>query len=311
MTECQTEELDVTIGGNDMTTLNTYLDFNYETFDYSEERKHSMECDFDPETNFFHTMHNECRYYTEQQFSVNVKMVGAFSILHINSRSLIKNFSKLYDFLRTLKTKFSAVAVSETWLTDEIVKDYELQGYHMFYVNRRKKRGGGVALYVDETLQCKQVKNMSKEIDDKLEIVTAEIEMERAKNIIISCVYKAPTCGIEILKEQMIELYEKITNKKIVFVCGDFNVDLLNPQGQIEITDFINTMYSIGLFPRITKPSRITRTSATLIDNIYSNIMDATVGGLFIQDISDHLPIFTTFHHYPKGNLEKKKSNNI
>lgn len=73
-------------------------------------------------------------------------------------------------------------------------------------------------------------------------------------------------------------------------------------------TDFINNMYSIGLFPRITKPSRITRSSATLIDNIYSNIIDATVGGLFIQDISDHLPIFTNFHYNPKGNFVKKKT---
>ena len=152
-----------------------------------------------------HTMQNECRYYTEQQFNVNVKMIGVFSIIHINSRSLIKTFSKVYDFLGMLKTKFSAVAVSETWLSDKIVKDYELQGYHMFYVNRRRKRGGGVVLYVDETLHCKQVKNMSKGIDDKLEFITVEIEMEKAKNIIISCVYKAPVCGIEILKEQMID----------------------------------------------------------------------------------------------------------
>ncbi len=104
----------------------------------------------------------------------------------------------------------------------------------------------------------------------------------------------------------MIELYEKIINKKVVFVCGDFNIDLLNPQGHMGTTDFINTMYSIGLFPRITKPSRITRSSATLIDNIYSNIIDATVGGLFIHDISDHLPIFTNFHYNLRRNPVKK-----
>ncbi|KAL7396416.1 hypothetical protein ABVT39_005480, partial [Epinephelus coioides] len=234
MMDYESDDQDVTTGRNDMTTfLNSYLDFNYETFEYSGKRTHDMDCDFDPETHFFHTMQNECRYYTEQQFNVNVKMIGVLSILHINSRSLIKNFSKVYDFLGMLKTKFSAVAVSETWLSDEIGKDYELQGYRMFYVNRRRKRGGGVVLYVDETLQCKHVKNMSKGIDDKLEFVTVEIEMEKAKNIIISCVYKAPVSGIEILKEQMIDLYEKIINKKTVFVCGDFNTDLLNTQGHM------------------------------------------------------------------------------
>ncbi len=90
------DDLDVTTGGNETATfLNSYLDFNYETFDYSGKRTHDMECDFDPETNFFHTMHNECRYCTEQKFNVKVKMVGVFSIIHINSRSLITNFSKV------------------------------------------------------------------------------------------------------------------------------------------------------------------------------------------------------------------------
>ena len=90
MMDYESDDQDVTTEGNDGTTpLNTYLDYNYETFDYSGKRTHDVDCDFDPETNFFHTMQNECRYYTEQQFNVNVKMIGVLSIIHINSRSLI------------------------------------------------------------------------------------------------------------------------------------------------------------------------------------------------------------------------------
>ena len=48
-----------------------------------------------------------------------------------------------------------------------------------------------------------------------------------------------------------------------------------------------------GLYPSITKPSRITTSSATLIDNIFTNnIFNIQFSGLLCNDISDHLPIY-------------------
>ena len=57
----------------------------------------------------------------------------------------------------------------------------------------------------------------------------------------------------------------------------------------------MNTMYSMGLCPTITRPSRITFHCATEIDNIFTNIMENNVdSGLLYNDISDHLPVFIT-----------------
>ena len=45
----------------------------------------------------------------------------------------------------------------------------------------------------------------------------------------------------------------------------------------------------MSLYPKITRPSRITPHCSTLIDNIFTNdIEDNTVSGLLIIDISDH-----------------------
>ena len=48
-------------------------------------------------------------------------------------------------------------------------------------------------------------------------------------------------------------------------------------------------------FPLITRPTRITSNTATLIDNIFTNnlLNNFSVSGLMFCDISDHLPIFT------------------
>ena len=66
-------------------------------------------------------------------------------------------------------------------------------------------------------------------------------------------------------------------------------------------TKFIDAMYSIGLYPLIDKPSRITQYSASLIDNIFTNeLTNQIISGLLINDISDHLPIFSLTRSSPK-----------
>ena len=50
-------------------------------------------------------------------------------------------------------------------------------------------------------------------------------------------------------------------------------------------------------FPLITRPTRITSNTATLIDNIFTNNLDTySFSGLLFTDISDHLPIFSFFY---------------
>ena len=76
---------------------------------------------------------------------------------------------------------------------------------------------------------------------------------------------------------------------------GDFNINLLNYDLHTETHDYVDTIFSNVFLPLITKPTRITPTSATLIDNIYSNNLPGEytqMQGMIYTDISDHLPIF-------------------
>ena len=63
----------------------------------------------------------------------------------------------------------------------------------------------------------------------------------------------------------------------------------------METHDYVDAMFSNYLIPQITKQTRITPTTATLIDNIYNNdILDENnqLQGILCSDSSDHLPIF-------------------
>ena len=59
------------------------------------------------------------------------------------------------------------------------------------------------------------------------------------------------------------------------------------------MSDFLEMMLSFPFLPRIVKPTRITPSSQTLIDNIfYNEIRSNIIAGNITTDISDHLTQF-------------------
>ena len=75
---------------------------------------------------------------------------------------------------------------------------------------------------------------------------------------------------------------------------ADWNLDLMNHHKHDKTSEFLDIMFSRAFFPLISRPTRITSNSASLIDNIFTNEpTNCAVSGLLFTDISDHLPIFT------------------
>ena len=83
-----------------------------------------------------------------------------------------------------------------------------------------------------------------------------------------------------------------------VILVGDFNINLLKYNDQVGSKIFLQNMFSIGMIPNISLPTRITDSRATLIDNVYTNIEmnnNLSCSGALISNISDHLPYFYCF----------------
>ena len=78
-----------------------------------------------------------------------------------------------------------------------------------------------------------------------------------------------------------------------IYLCGDFNINILNETNNVT-NEFLQCLYSLCMFPLINKPMRITSHSATLVDNIFTNAFGiGHNSGILVNDLSDHLPIFT------------------
>ena len=235
-----------------------------------------------------------CDYYTVEQFVKSKTIQNGLSFIHFNARSLRSNFDQIRDHVNELKITFDIITISETWLGSEDCSDILLNGYDLIHRNRKNKKGVGVAIYVNVSIEFKVLQTMSVVIDDILECITVKLSISNRKNIIVSCIYRAPGTSVDIFTDQLELLITTVKNtSKTIFLCGDFNIDLLKYNNNKGTQHFIDMLFSLGIYPLIDKPSRITDSSATLIDNIFINELNSNItSGLLINDISDHLPIF-------------------
>ena len=93
---------------------------------------------------------------------------------------------------------------------------------------------------------------------------------------------------------------EIVIPKKLNIILGviyrDFNVNLFNYNEHNQTNKFLDSLASNSFIPLILQPTRITNHSNTLIDNIFSNVIDPDIiSGNLTATISDHLPQFSIF----------------
>ena len=235
---------------------------------------------------------NDCKYMNCCDFQFN--NVNKISIMHVNSRSLFKNYDDFVVFLSCVKHKFSVIGISETWFKQTTdTRMFDIPGYSLLQVCRSNKRGGGVLLYIRDGIDYKLRNDLSGE-HAGFESIFVEIVTDDSKSI-VGCVYRAPDNDIPSFIQSFDHHMQIIgQERKDIYLMGDFNVNLLNYDSDGKVKDFIDFLTSFGLFALITKPTRITSSTSTLIDNIFTNcIQDTFECGIFCTDFSDHMPIFS------------------
>ena len=197
-------------------------------------------------------------------------------------------------FRRAL-TKFSVLAITETWVKESNVNDLSFEGYNFVSNHRTDKIGRGVGLFIDQNFSYKILPEFNVSYANIIESLFVEICIPRHKNIVIGVIYRPPSENTLEFVEKVNEIISGVTKDyKHCYITGDFNLDLLKHESHSVAAQFIESLFAFSFLPMMTKPTRITAHSATLIDNIFTN--NTTVSsknGLIISNILDHLPIFS------------------
>ena len=89
----------------------------------------------------------------------------------------------------------------------------------------------------------------------------------------------------------------------------DHNLDLLKQASHKMTQTFIEHTLDHSLLPVITKPTRISQMSATLIDNIIisDKLQLNYTSNILISNLSDHLPCYVEIKEFYAGKKEANK----
>lgn len=285
-----------------LSDLNTKLFTPYE-IDQSENE--IMQNDFDPDTHFFNDIRftaSTSVYCCDEKFNsllsdCNLISKTPLSFLNLNIRSIPKNIDQLSSYLSLLDISFSFIGITETWFNDLNADLYDLEGYTQEATHRSNRRGGGVSLFIKNDISF-TIRNDLNIFDTFAETVFVEIDksvFSTDKNIIIGVIYRIPDKDVKLFNDKFNDVLNNAkVNNKICYLLGDYNINLLNTDSHIPTQDFVDICFTNGFMPMINKPTRVTKYSATIIDNIITNdIIDSSFfHGLLLTDISDHFPTF-------------------
>ena len=162
-----------------------------------------------------------------------------------------------------------------------------------------------MAIYVSNTKFTETAINILTEISEgetpeNGEFLFIEIDTgPKDKNIIIGNTYRSPAHKPDLFIEN---LNTKITalrknNNKHIMLMGDVNVNMLNYDTCNHAQQLFNSMTQLSFIPVISRPTRITHHSMTLIDHIYTNsLLSFKASGIILDPFADHLGVYMTIH---------------
>ena len=258
------------------------------------------------------------------------------TIIRINIANLLSKLSSLKVFLANISNpdnRPNIISVVETHISQDGKSGYDdeelsniLPGYKFFYAGRRKKKGGGVGIFVESGLAngTEVGAGLTREVSFVEEIFEAIIikipgliphNNGCSKNLVVITIYRQPGNNNtdEFLKqtEKWLKLLDKRTNE--IVVTGDLNLDLLKYENHLPTAEYLDLMIAHKLLPRISRPSRIKKQSATLIDHIFTRDNDRTIlSGILSAEIAgshgytDHFPVFSIIKIKPKAKEKTK-----
>ena len=236
---------------------------------------------------------DQCDYVTDKFQS----LANDLCIVQLNVRGIGSKQSCLQHLIDNCLTKRSpdVIVLSETWLTP-FLPTIKVPGYEFCHKDRTSRRGGGVGLLISERIRYKIIQHQQT-VGTTFEHLTAEIYLRSNQKILVSSIYRPPnTPEMEFIDEysKFVCMLKKTENKGII-IGLDHNLDLLKSFKHGPTERFLNTNLSLNLIPTITRPTRITRSTATLIDNIFisQHWLSNYDSGILVDDISDHLPSIT------------------
>jgi len=170
----------------------------------------------DPDINFLN-LSNTCRDSYIEVSELNVfcdfdKKIG-LNIVHLNCRSLSKNFKPLLNLLNCISGALTVIALSETWLNSVNDCTFDIDGCSFVSNSRINCIGGGVGLFINNNFAYKARPELTF-MTDAIESIFVETVQNNAKNIIVGCIYRPRNTRVSQFNIEMLAILDTLNMNK-------------------------------------------------------------------------------------------------
>ena len=151
---------------------------------------------------------------------------------------------------------------------------------------RTSLKCGGVCIFLHENIIFSNINLIKHNKEQDLEITAVKLKLIK-KNIIVACVYRAPTGNMDYFLQRIEIILNSLQNAKTeIILCGDLNINFKeNNNNKIRLEQLLN---SFNLKGTVHFPTRTTNTSSTIIDNIFIDVRNNYIIKPHINGLSDH-----------------------
>ena len=179
------------------------------------------------------------------------------NIIHINIRSLQKNFDLLKSMLNCLPKQPDIIAITETWLRDSTKHMYTMDGYTAFHLVRTNREHGGISVFVKDEIHA-NILDQYYFVNEHIELHSLKITVN-AQEYVIATIYRPHSKHIAV--PDFTNLFIEILSNDIfrchkTILLGDFNINLLEHSDHLPTNIFLNAMQALNYFPHISRPTR-------------------------------------------------------
>lgn len=228
----------------------------------------------------------ECDQLTSK-LDLNSKLLN---VLHINIRSIRKNFNELLVFLETYDLVFCDIIVlTETWQVHD--NQFNIDGYTMFYNKGNLNQNDGTVVYIRTGLNFHV-----NEIKLPLSGVTiSKVDLSiNNTSFGISCMYRPPSSSTQLFLVDIEEFFSNQTNNQIDIIIGDINIDL-SAENDNEVNTYTTVLNHFGFASAINNPTRVRADGGSVLDHIFlkkSLRSDFEYSSYILHStLTDHYPV--------------------
>ena len=222
------------------------------------------------------------------------------TIGHLNIHSIPGKYEDLLDLMDKLKDKNllpDILMLCETFLNVRNHDKFHFKGYDLVNEFRKTKSKGGVSMLIRSHLRYSIREDLRIFEEGKFESIFIEISRKHKPNAVVGEIYRVPgTNETDFLENYSILLNKIRSEHKKIIIGTDQNLDFLRIKTHSNTQKFFELNLLNNLVPTIYKPTRITHSTATLIDNIYVDVelFNCARSHIVTCDISDHFLCITT-----------------